>query len=246
MARAVQWLRSLAFLVAIYGAMAVLGLVFAPFAFFSRDMAHRACKIYCGWTRWCAAWMVGITTEVRGEVPSGEVLIASKHQSFLDIILIFHTLPRPKFIMKQELLWTPIIGLYAKRIGCVPIDRKKRGASIAKMVRDVAKEFADPGQLIIYPQGTRVAPGDYVPYKIGTGVLYDALGETCYPAATNVGLFWPRKGILKHPGHAVVEFLDPLPVGMERARFMGEIEGRIEARSAELMRDAGFDGHEDH
>jgi 1-acyl-sn-glycerol-3-phosphate acyltransferase len=234
-----QWLRSLFFILQLYFAMLVLGLVFAPFAIFSREAAFAACKSFCVWARWTARWFVGIRTEVRGTPPEGEVIVAAKHQSFLDIILIFHTVPRAKFIMKRELLWTPIIGIYAKRLGCIPVDRGRRGAAIAQMVKDVAAEFKDPGQLIIYPQGTRVAPGDYKPYKVGTGILYESLAQTCIPAATNVGLFWPRKGIMRKPGLAVVEFLDPIPPGRKRDDFMAELEEVIEARSDALMKEAG-------
>ena len=137
--------------------------------------------------------------------------------------------------MKRELLWTPIIGLYAKRLGCVPVNRGRKGAAIAKMVRDVAREFEDPGQLIIYPQGTRVAPGDYKPYKVGTSVLYSELGQPCVPAATNVGLLWPRKGIIRYPGRAVVEFLDPIPPGEGKQAFLTRLEEVVEARSNALM-----------
>lgn len=234
----IQWLRSLVFIVQLYFAMLVLGLVFAPFAIFTREAAFAACKSFCVWARWTARWMVGIRTEVRGTPPDGEVIVAAKHQSFLDILLIFHTVPRAKFIMKKELLWTPIIGLYAKRLGCIPVDRGRRGAAIARMVKDVAAEFEDPGQLVIYPQGTRVAPDDYKPYKVGTGVLYEALGNPCVPAATNVGLFWPRKGIMRKPGLAVVEFLEPMSAGIPRGEFMSTLETRIETRSKELMEEA--------
>ena len=237
---AIQYVRSLIYIVLIYLGMGILGIVFAPAAYFSRRAAFLACKLFCVWARWLARWLIGLRTEVRGPIPQGEVMIAAKHQSFLDIILIFHTVPRPKFIMKRELLWTPIIGIYAKRIGCIPVDRGKGGRALAKMVKDVAVEFAEPGQLVIYPQGTRVAPGDYRPYKIGTGILYDELDEPCYPAAANVGLFWPRKGILRKPGLAVVEFLEPIPPGMARDEFMTELEQRIEDGSKALMREAGF------
>lgn len=237
----IQWVRSAVFVGQIYVAMAVIGLLFAPYALVSRNGAFAACKTYCRWVFWTARWMVGIRTEVRGTVPQGEVMIAAKHQSFLDIMLIFKSVPRGKFIMKREILWTPIIGLYAKRLGCVPVDRGKKGAAIARMVQDVAAEFEDPGQLIIYSQGTRVAPGDRKPYKVGTGVLYEELAQPCVPAATNVGLFWPRRGILRKPGLAVVEFLEPMAPGMPRDTFMAQLEDRVEAASDRLMREAGFE-----
>ena len=101
-------------------------------------------------------------------------------------------------------------------------------------------KFSDPGQLIIYSQGTRVAPGDRKPYKAGTGVLYEDLGQTCVPAATNVGLFWPRRGIIRKPGLAVVEFMDPIAPGLSRKAFMTQLEDRVEARSDALMQEAGY------
>ncbi|NDW45214.1 1-acyl-sn-glycerol-3-phosphate acyltransferase [Ruegeria sp. PrR005] len=235
----VQWLRSLVFVVLIYLWMAVLGLVFTPYALVSKRGALKACKLYARSTIWLASWMVGIRGEVRGPVPTGEVVIAAKHQSFFDILLIFDAVPHAKFIMKRELLWTPIIGVYAKRLGCIPVDRGKRGAAVAKMVKDVAKEFSEPGQLVIYPQGTRVAPGVYKPYKVGSAVLYEGLQYPCVPAATNVGLFWPRKGIRRKPGLAVVEFLEPIPPGIARGEFMARLEEAVEQRSNALMEEAG-------
>jgi 1-acyl-sn-glycerol-3-phosphate acyltransferase len=126
------------------------------------------------------------------------------------------------------------------RIGCVPVDRGRRGAAIAKMMADVKAGAERPGQLIIYPQGTRVAPGTSLPYKIGTALLYTQLGQPCVPAATNVGVFWPRRGILRHRGTAIVEFLPEIAPGLDNAEFMARIEGDIEAASDRLMAEAGF------
>lgn len=237
----VQWLRSFVFIVQMYLAMLVLGIVFAPWAMASPRGARTACKSFARWALWTARWMVGIRTEVRGQVPTGEVIVAAKHQSFLDILIIFNAVPSARFIMKRELMWTPVIGVYAKRLGCVPVNRGKRGAAIAKMVKDVALQSHVPGQLIIYSQGTRVAPGARKPYKIGTAVLYEGLDQPCVPAATNVGVFWPRTGIYRKPGLAVVEFLDPMQPGMDREDFMAQLENRVEQRSDELMREAGFE-----
>lgn len=188
--------------------------------------------------------MVGLRTEVRGTPPRGEAMIAAKHQSFLDIILIFGAVPAGKFIMKRELMWAPVLGLYALRIGCVPVDRGKRSAAIRQMVADVARGRQAPGQLIIYPQGTRIAPGVRAPYKIGTGVLYEELGQTCVPAATNVGLFWPRRGIYRKPGLAVVEFLPPIEAGLKKREFMARLEREVEGASNRLMREAGLDAED--
>ena len=235
-----QWLRSLLFVGQMYLMMAVLALYYTPLAALDRTWAFAGVHTYCRWVRWTARWMVGLRTEVRGTVPTDEVLIAAKHQSFLDIILIVSEVPRPKFIMKSSLRWAPILGWYALRIGCVPVDRGKRAQAIAQMKAGVANGQAGPGQLIIYPQGTRVAPGAYLPYKIGTAVLYEQLAQPCVPAATNVGVFWPRTGILRRPGLAVVEFLPPIAPGLPMQDFMADLEKVVETASDRLMAEAGF------
>lgn len=235
-----QYLRSLVFVGQMYLAMPVLAVFFTPLAAIDRKWAFAGVHTYCHWVRWTAGWMIGLRTEVRGEVPQGEVLVASKHQSFLDIILLVSVLPRPKFIMKSSLKYAPILGWYALRIGCVPVDRGKRAQAIEQMKAGVANGTATPGQLIIYPQGTRVAPGAWRDYKIGTGVLYDGLAQTCVPAATNVGVFWPRTGIMRKPGLAVVEFLPPIPPGKPVKAFMAELRETVESNSNRLMAEAGF------
>lgn len=238
---AVQWLRSLFFIGQMYLMMPLLGIVFFPWAIFSRRGALLACKTYCRWVRWTAAWMIGLRTEIRGTPPTDAVMIAAKHQSFLDILLIFGAIPAGKFIMKRELMWAPVIGQYALKIGCIPVNRGKRGKAIKKMVADVARGAAKPGQLIIFPQGTRIAPGVKSQYKVGVGVLYEQLSQDCVPAATNVGVFWPRHGIYRKPGLAVVEFLPRIKAGMPKGAFMARLETDIETASNALMAEAGFD-----
>ncbi|MEI4195453.1 lysophospholipid acyltransferase family protein [Roseovarius sp. E0-M6] len=238
---AVQWLRSLVYVGQLYFAMLPIGLAFLPWALLDRRGAIMACKTWSRWAVWSARWMVGIRTEVRGTPPTNEVVIASKHQSFLDIILIFKSIPAGKFIMKRELMYAPIIGQYALKLGCVPVDRGKRSQAIKKMVEDVEKGRLAAGQLIIYPQGTRIAPGVKAPYKVGTGILYQELGQPCVPVATNVGLFWPKRGIYRKPGLAVVEFLPPIMPGKSKAEFMSELEEVIETASDKLMKEAGFE-----
>lgn len=237
---ALQYLLSLIFIGQMYLSMAVLAILWLPVVLARRERAIDAVHAYTRWVRWSAAAIVGLRSEVRGDVPQGEVIVAAKHQSFFDIIIIVSALPRPKFIMKKELLRAPIVGWYATRIGCIPVDRGKRAEAMKKMVEDVKAGTERPGQLIIYPQGTRVAAGAQKQYKVGVGVLYDELGQDCVPAATNVGVFWPRHGLLRKPGLAVVEFLPRIAAGKPVADFMDEIEATIEGASNRLMAEAGF------
>jgi len=235
-----QWVRSLVFVAQMYAAMGVMALAFAPWAALDRRGAYAGIRSYCRYVRWSARWMVGLRSEIRGQVPTGEALIAAKHQSFFDIILLVSVLPRPKFIMKSSLRWAPLFGWYALRIGCVPVERGRRAQAIAQMQAGVASGRALPGQLIIYPQGTRVAPDAYLPYKIGAGILYESLAQPCVPAATNVGVFWPRTGIGRKPGLAVVEFLPEIAPGLPVPAFMERLEQEVEHASGQLMQEAGF------
>lgn len=234
-------IRSLVMDFLMYLTMLVMGILCAPMALWSVDGAYVAIKAYCRTVFWLLRVICGLRVEIRGEIPQGDVIICSKHQSFLDIMMLAEALPRAKFIMKKELRWAPVLGLYALRIGSTPVARGKKSKAMKDMVAHAGGTSAEPRQLVIYPQGTRVLPGATLPYKIGAGVLYDRIGAPCVPAATNVGVFWARRSRYRHPGLAVLEFLDPIPPGLPVPDFMARMEAVVEENSDRLMREAGFD-----
>jgi len=237
---AIQWIRSLLFSIQMYIALPTMALAYVPFALFSRKAVYAFIKNYSRYVRWSLAWMTGLKTEVRGEVPTDVCLIAAKHQSFLDVILIISVAWQPRVILKRELHFLPIFHFFGVRMGNVPVNRGKRGKAISKMKEDVESGKHLPGQLMIYPQGTRIAPGVKAPYKVGTGVLYEQTGQDCVPAATNVGVFWPKRGVYRKPGLAVLEFLPRIKAGKPRDEFMAELEEVIETASDRLVAEAGF------
>ncbi|MCP5037435.1 MAG: 1-acyl-sn-glycerol-3-phosphate acyltransferase [Rhodobacteraceae bacterium] len=239
MRNAIQWIRSLIFIAQMYVMLPLIGFGFIPLALINREYSYWIIRLYCNWVRWTASWMVGLRSEIRGEVPQGTVLVAAKHQSFFDILLLAGTVPRMKFIMKSELRWAPVINLYGKWTRSIPVNRGKRGAAVRQMVAAVKAGADDGSQLIIFPQGTRAAVGSRGKYKIGTGVLYKETGLKVVPAATNVGVFWKRHGIMRHPGLAVLEFLPPIEPGLELGDFMAEMEDVIETASDALLVEAG-------
>lgn len=235
------FIRSMIFDLLMYSTMLVYGIVFAPLALWSRDGAYLACRSYARTVIWYLKVICNLRCEIRGTPPEGPVIVCSKHQSFLDILMLFVALPRAKFILKAELKWAPVLGLYAMRLGSTAVNRGRKGAAVKAMVANAEKNAADASQLVIYPQGTRVLPGAKLPYKVGAGVLYERLGQTCVPAATNVGVFWARRSPYRKPGLAVVEFLEPIPPGMEMKAFLALLEERVETASNRLMQEAGFD-----
>lgn len=240
MRTALQWLLSLLFNIQMYVAMVVVGIVYLPYALLRPEGAGVAALHYCKYVRASLALICGLKIEYRGTPPVDQVLVAAKHQSFLDVMMIYAAMPRGRFIMKSELRYAPVLGWYGLRMGCVPVERGKRAGAITKMLAEVRAGKALPGQLIIYPQGTRVAPGVLAPYKVGTALLYQQMGTPCYPVATNIGMFWPKLGVMRQRGTAVVDFLEPIQQGLSNADFMARLEQDIESRSNALMRAAGL------
>lgn len=231
-------LRGLIHILWTYALMAVMGLACAPVvAVAPRSWTLTIVKLYVRLVLGGARLICGLRHEVRGEVPRGEVIVASKHQSFLDILIIVRALDRPRFVMKKSLVWAPVLGFYARRMGCVAVDRGARGRAVREMLARTSAH-REAGQLVIYPQGTRVPPGAMAPYKVGVAALQEALAVPCAPAATNAGLFWPRKGVWRKPGTAVVEFLEPVPPGLPRRALMDKLQREVEAASDALMREA--------
>jgi len=234
----IQWSRSLIFNIQMYLALALTAVVFLPWMIASKKGALGAIKFYSRYVLWTASWIIDLKTEIRGEIPQSSVIIAAKHQSFLDILMIYSVIPNGYFIMKRGLLYIPLFGQYAYRLGCIPVSRGKRGRAIFQMLKDVEKRKVTGGQLVIYPQGTRVAPGSKKPYKIGVTLIYERLSLVCIPVSTNAGLFWPRRGIYRSSGKAIIEFLKPIPPNLDKNKFLSCLEEAIEFSSEGLMTEA--------
>lgn len=226
-------LRGACFYALFYLSMAVVGLGMALPAAVSERAAVWTAKRFFGLTFLLLRVICGLRVTVRGPVPGGPVVIAAKHQSMLDVFVLFHALPHARFAMKRELLRAPVFGWYAQRVGAVPVDRGGGSAALRAMVDQLLHGGRAGGQIVIYPQGTRVPPGETRPYKIGVHAVYDESGLPCIPVATNVGVFQPR-GVAVHGGEAVVAFLPAIEPGLAREAFMARIEANIEAASAAL------------
>ena len=217
--------------------MFFLGLIGLPFTLLSKKWAYKIIKLYCWICFFILRIMVNIRVECRGDIPKGNVLICSKHMSFLDVLMLAYFLPRVNFVMKKELVFTPIIGIYGLRIGCVPVARGTKSKALNNMIRGYENSIynKDEQQIVIYPQGTRVLPDEKKQYKIGAGVLYDKLDLPCHLVATNSGIFWPKGSWRRNSGLAVIKFINVLEPGLTLNKFMKETEKNIERESKILM-----------
>jgi 1-acyl-sn-glycerol-3-phosphate acyltransferase len=233
----VIFLRSAAFNLALYLFTAVEAIAGLPVLLLPRRLA---CRFGCAWAaavlRLCAA-IAGLSHELRGRenLPKGPAIIAMKHQSAWDTFAVAALFPDPAIVLKQELLWIPFYGWYLSKSGMIGIDRKAGAAALRKLIAAAERAVAEGRPIVIFPEGTRTAPGTRRPYQPGVAALYRQLGVPLLPVALNSGLYWGRRSFLKRPGRIVVEILPPIAPGGERRAVMAELETRIETATERLV-----------
>ncbi len=179
----------------------------------------------------------GIKVEFRGveKIPKGPLLVASKHQSMWETISLLHFFDAPFFVLKRELKRIPVFGLFLIKADMIAIDRKAGGRALMAMMKRAIEEVRHGRQFVIFPEGTRTAPGAPPDYKRGIVQIYAECGVPCLPVALNSGLFWPRRTFMRYPGTLVVEFLDPLPPNLPRDEFFNRLRTVIEEASDRLV-----------
>jgi 1-acyl-sn-glycerol-3-phosphate acyltransferase len=179
----------------------------------------------------------GIKVEFRGvdKIPKGPLIVASKHQSMWETISLLRFFEAPFFVVKRELKFIPIFGLFIIKTDMVAIDRSKGGRAMLAVMRRAEEEVRHGRQFVIFPEGTRTAPGAPPHYKAGIGLIYADCGVPVLPVALNSGLFWPRRTFMRYPGTLVVEFLDPIPPGLKRDEFLKRVETVIEEATNRIV-----------
>ena len=235
-------IRSLAFNLAFYASLVVQMIVWSPLYFLSPR--HKAWFVPKFWSRtslWLYKVLAGTRSDIAGmeNLPQGSFILAPKHQSFWDAIAFFPYLDDPLYILKRELTWIPFFGWYILKMRMIPVDRGSRSKALRAVVAATKAELArNPRQLIIYPEGTRRAPGDEPAYKYGIVEIYAQLGLPVVPVAHVAGLYWPRRKFLRYPGTIRARFLPPIPPGLGKDEFMRRLIAETEAACDELLLEA--------
>ncbi len=170
--------------------------------------------------------------------PKGPALVAVKHQSTWETFYLALRLADPVFVLKRELLFVPLFGWYLARAGMIAIDRAGGARALKAMRRAAERRLAEGRPIVIFPEGTRVAPGESRPYQPGIAALYSQLAVPVVPVAVNSGLYWPRRSFLKRKGRIVVEYLEPIAPGLDRKAFLKELQTRIETATRRLEAEA--------
>jgi len=232
--------RSGIFAIVFYAWSAFMSPLYMPLMLGSRRFFWRCCLSWCRSCIWLIRIILGIDYEVRGrENLTGEpVIIASKHQSAWDTLIFNAIILDCAYVVKRELLWFPFFGWFLSRVGMIGIDRSGGASALKRLVADCKQRLELGRSIIIFPQGTRTAPGAKRPYLPGTAALYTQCKVPVVPTALNSGVFWPRRTFLKHPGTVIVEFLPPIAPGMNRRDFSARLEADIESATARIEQEA--------
>lgn len=217
----------------------VMALVCLPTLVLPRPFLTAAQKVWARLVLGGLRMICGVRIEVRGleRRPSGGALIAAKHQSMLDGIAPVAVLHDPTFVLKKELVSSPVYGAYGRKAELISLDREGGAAALKKLVEDVKDRIAKGRPTIIFPEGTRRPPGAAPDYKPGVAGLYREIGGPVIPMATTSGLRWPKGWIIR-PGVVVYEFLEPIGPGLKRGAFMAELQTRIETATEALLAEA--------
>jgi 1-acyl-sn-glycerol-3-phosphate acyltransferase len=196
-------------------------------------------RSYARSSLWLLRVICGTDVSWRGteNIPPGSCIVAAKHQSAWETFALYAVLEDPIYVLKRELMWIPLFGWYTWKAGLIPVDRSAGMAALARMTARAQRALAGPRprQLVIFPEGTRRAPGAPPSYKPGIVHLFARAGLPCVPAALNSGLFWPRRSPLRLPGTISVEFLPPIAPGFDRTGFLPRLQEQIEEASARLI-----------
>lgn len=235
-------LRSIVFNLLFYGVwspLIVLGL--APCLLLPRGFAVWVATLYQDGPYYLAKYILGIDYELRGaehRPTSGAYIVASKHESAYETLLLYQLFGDPTIVLKKELLSIPVFGWFLKKLEVIAIDRGNSAQSKNSLAIGAQKMKDQNRPIIIYPQGTRVGVDDTTaekPYKGGVSKLYGAVNLPILPVAINTGLYWPRNSFWKYPGKVIIEFLPLIPTGLPPESILKMLETQIEEASARLV-----------
>ncbi|GGE13485.1 1-acyl-sn-glycerol-3-phosphate acyltransferase [Aureimonas endophytica] len=231
-------LRSIAFGILLYASLILFLIVFLPiFLVSGDDFAWRMTRVWGRTGMRLQKWITGTDVIFEGleNIPAGASVIASKHESYWETMAYTAVLDRPAFILKKELMRIPLFGTYMRRLGMIPVDRTRRGATMASMMAGARKAIAEGRPIVIFPEGTRTPPGTIGEPRPGVYLIAAELGLPIVPAALNSGTFWPKKHGPYRGGTIRVRFLPPIAPGLGRPELLARVKTDIAGAAFDLL-----------
>lgn len=185
-------------------------------------------------------YVLNLQYEVIGKenLPAAPYIVAMKHQSAWETMKLYALFGNPAIVLKKELMDTPILGTYAHVMDMVPVDRSKGREATKFMIQEAQKILRDKRPLVIFPQGTRVAPLKKKPYKRGIVKIYEEMNIPLVPVALNSGVFWGRNSFWKRPGKITIKIFPPIQPGQSGSEMFDTMQNLIETESERLSKEA--------
>jgi 1-acyl-sn-glycerol-3-phosphate acyltransferase len=230
----VTFLRSTAFNACFYLWLLIGGGLGLPLLALPRRLSAPYSRLWVRVTLWLLKIIAGLSHQVRGPAPSGPVILAPKHESAWDTFIFLILCDNPAYVLKQELFDLPFYGWFSRKLGMIGVDRAGGASALRGMLLETRAALAQGRPIVIFPQGTRTQAGSGKPYQPGIYAVYRDSGVPVVPVALNSGCFWAKKAYLKRAGAITLEYLPPIPPGLDRKSFMERLENEIETASARL------------
>lgn len=236
------YLRSLLFLVG----EVCSTLIFAPLSLLTYPLPFAMrYRFITQWTRFNLWWLektCRVRYRVRGRehIPGANAIIVCKHQSAWETLALTRIFPPQVWVIKRELLWVPFFGWGLAMLEPIAINRKAGRKAVRQLVEQGCRRLDQGRWVVVFPEGTRVAPGQKRRYALGGGILAQESGYPVVPVAHNAGEFWPRRGFLKRPG--TIELVIGPPVetrGRTADQIIAAAEGWIETTMGEISTTGG-------
>ena len=218
----IAWARTILFNIVFYGVSVPIVATVPVSALWGQPAVIRHATLWTRWHRWAARVLLGIHIRVEGTRPDGPALYAAKHQAMFETLELQRMLDGPAMALKQELADIPVWGWATRRYGALVVDRDASSAALRKMMREASAAKALGRSILIFPEGTRVPPGEQPPIKSGFAGLYRLLNMPTVPVAVDSGRLWPKRGA-KRAGVITFRFGEVIPPGLGR----DEIEARV-------------------
>ena len=232
-----SFIRSLAYAAIFYPATVIWVLGGIVASLFGRRPTLAVVLSWVELHHWLSQHVLGIRTVVDGVIPAGTHLIAVKHESMFETLEMVRLCHLPVIVIKRELADIPLFGRMTRRYGVIPVERSAGAKALRRLVEEGKDAVASGRPVIIYPEGTRVRPGETPPLKSGFAALYRALDLPVVPVAVDSGRLWGR-GFVHRSGTVTLKVGATLPPGLPRK----EIEARVHAaiNALELAPEARF------
>lgn len=187
---------------------------------------------------WLLRWICNLDYRLTGleNLPDKACIVMSKHQSAWETIALRGLLPDAQsWVLKKELMRLPIFGIGLRIARSIPIDRSAGRRAVLQVVNEGTQRLSEGRWVIIFPEGTRTAPGERRKYGLGGAVLAERSGAPIVPIAHNAGVFWRRRGVRKYPGTIQVAIGPAIePSGRKAATIMRDVESWIERQQENL------------